>query len=496
MNADEFARAVRGGSDKFRADDLVIDTGSNKLTGKGYLLVQPTKLVILMTFDAGASSSARQGPGVVTKSDYWTMTGTIDHDLRFRSRCSPFSTNAHHGAVLTLEKSIGPIELEIRGSDLLTNQERKEQWDKLAAKHRRPGTDAEPEQAGAAPKADHSFEFHADFVDHELLFADEVTRTDRKNPFFGNEGTGWRTDTLMGETSSYRFGLIQARANDDLRLVIRSKKDQSPLSETEHRRKYKAFCSALAFTDGIDAWPYRLRYWRAGSLSSDEFSAASPAPRTHHTPFSGMRGEVKMGEFLTKVAEFLEPDTRFNEVLTNMMYLFRQTGSSGELRKVDALGYCALLEGLTKLLFTEFGLAAPQQPGQFADFETRKAKLLAHLDGLANPNDSTRRLRQAIASAQPRRPLKIEEKFEMVCNHLGLPWEGRMKVVKEAWDQVRNDFAHGDFREGSATTEEVQKADILAESRIAGGFNIMLLKLFGYSGPYKPFVYESDEDQL
>ena len=65
-----------------------------------------------------------------------------------------------------------------------------------------------------------------------------------------------------------------------------------------------------------------------------------------------------------------------------------------------------------------------------------------------------------------------------------------MEVVKNAWWQVRNDFAHGDFREGADTTEEIFKSDTIAESRIAGGFNTILLKLFGYSGLYNPSVYE------
>ena len=84
----------------------------------------------------------------------------------------------------------------------------------------------------------------------------------------------------------------------------------------------------------------------------------------------------------------------------------------------------------------------------------------------------------------------------MVCKHLGLQWDGKMKVVKDAWWQVRNDFAHGDFREGVSITEEVFKADTLAESRIAGGFNTILLKLFGYNGRYKPSVFEAAYDTM
>ena len=496
MNADELAKAVRRGDEKLRADDLVVETGTERLTGKGYLLVRPTALIILMTLDAGAGSLGQGRSGVVTTSDYWTMTGTIDHDLKFRCKCGPVPTQHYRNGACTLEESVSPIELEIKGWDTLTTQERRKKWEELHALFPTPSADADFYTAEAGRLADGSFEFQANFVDHELRFKNEVTHTERKNAFFGNEGSGWKTDTLLGETSTYKFAFIQEDDSNDLRLVIRSKENQPPLSEAAHLRKYESLGHALAFVHGINAWPYRLCYWRSGSKSSEKLFPATAAPRTHHTPFSGLGHDVSMGGFLAKVAEFLEPDTSFNDKLTSQMYLFRQAGAAQGLRKVDTLALCAILEGLTKLLFDEFGLAAPQNVGQFADFEARKDELLAFVDGLANPSDSTRRLRQAVSSAQPTRPLKIEEKFEMVCKRLGLQWDGKMQVVKDAWWQVRNDFAPGDFREGATITEEVFKADTLAESRIAGGFNTILLKLFEYSGLYTPSAFEAGHDTL
>ena len=71
-----------------------------------------------------------------------------------------------------------------------------------------------------------------------------------------------------------------------------------------------------------------------------------------------------------------------------------------------------------------------------------------------------------------------------------------MQVVKEAWEQLRNPLAHGDFREGDSITEQVFKDDTVAVSRIAGGFNTILLKLFGYSGLYKLSVFEPGHDRM
>ena len=365
MNADELTKAVRRGDEKLRADDLVVDTGTKKLTGKGYLLVRPTKLVILMTLNAGGDPLAQGSPGVVTMSDFWTMTGTIDHDLGFRCKCGPVPTQHYRNGVWTLEESVSPIELETKGWDTLTTQERRDRWNELRAVVPTPSADLDFDAAEAARLADGSFEFQADFVDHELRFKNEVTHTERKNVFFGNEGSGWKTDTLVGETSTYKFAFIQEDDSNDLRLVIRSKENQPPLSEAAHLRKYESLGFALAFVHGINVWPYRLRYWRAGGMSFDKLSPATSAPRTHHTPFSGLGHDLNMGAFLAKIAEFLEPDTPFNDALASQMYLFRQAGSAEGLRKVDTLALCALLEGLTKLLFDKFGLAAPQNTGQF-----------------------------------------------------------------------------------------------------------------------------------
>ena len=232
MDADEFAKAVRGGNEKYRADDLVVDTGKETLTGKGYLLIRPKELVILMTLDVQENPFAHGSPRVVTTSDYWTMTGTIDLSLRFRCKCGPVPTQHCRNGVWSLEESVSPIELEVRGWDRFTTQERKEKWKEIHAALGKSDPYEGFDAAEAERLADGSFEFHANFVDHKLRFADEVTHTERKNPFFGNDGSGWKTDTLMGETSTYKFGLVQACENDDLRAGHPLKREPASLERS------------------------------------------------------------------------------------------------------------------------------------------------------------------------------------------------------------------------------------------------------------------------
>ena len=495
MDANELAKAVRSGDEKLRADDLVLDTGSKKLTGKGYLHVQPAALTIYMTLDAEGDHPEEGSPRVATKSDFWKMTGIIERELVFRCNFPPVPTMHFHNGLVTVEATVNPIEVEANAWNLLTLEERKEKWKQFQTAFGIPATDIDFEANETEKLADGSFEFRADFVDHELRFKPEATHIERKNPFFGKESSSWNYDTLTGETSTYKFAFIQDDRNNDLRLVMRSKEDQPPLSEAEHLQKYETLSEAIAFVHGINAWPYRLQYWRAGSKAYDRLSAARPAPRTGHTPFSGLRHGVDMAGFLPKVAEFLEPATPFNNDLRTMMYLFRQAGAEGVHGKIGSLALCSLLESLTTVLFIHFGLKAPP-PATFADFGARRADVLTYIDGLADPNDSTLRLRDCVSSAQPTKRLKVEQKFEMVCHHLGLPWDGKMKLVKEAWEQLRNNLAHGDFREGESITEQIYKADTLAKSRIAGGFNTVLLKLFGYNGSYNSSVFEPGFDTM
>ncbi len=122
-----------------------------------------------------------------------------------------------------------------------------------------------------------------------------------------------------------------------------------PTDRHEHLQKLESLRDAVSFVHGINAWPYRLRYWRGDEKIFDKIDAADPAPRAAHTPFSGLRREVDIGALLSEIAEFLEPVTPFNEELTGMMYLFRQAGAKGVQRKIGALPLCALLESLTRL---------------------------------------------------------------------------------------------------------------------------------------------------
>lgn len=496
MNEDELSKIIRRGDRTLRVDDLVLDDGVEKRKGKGHLRIQRKKLTILMVLNSMANARRMSGPGVVTKSEFWKLTGLIEHSLRFHCNFGPGLTYRVHNKLRSFEGTVNPIELEPRGSCTLPIRERKTRWKRIRKAFKEPFSNAAFEAAEAERLADGSFEFEAHFVKHELRSMNEGTKIERKHPFTGGEGGVDKLDTLMGETSSYKFAFIQADDSDDLRLILRSKDGQPPLNETEHWKKYYSLIQAISFVHGINAWPYRLQYRRGGDTYCDRLAPARPAPRSPQTPFSGLGHEVDLATFVPKVAEMLEPATAFNEDLSTLMYLFRQAGAKGVHRKIGALALCSSLEGLTTLLFKQFGLNNSSNPARYADFDARKADLLVHIDGLDKNNPSISRLREFVSSAQAVRRLKVEEKFEEVCKHLGLPWDKKMKLVREAWEELRNPLAHGDFREGESISEQIFKSDTIAKSRIAGGFNTILLKFFGYTGLYKSSVFELGHDQM
>ena len=83
--------------------------------------------------------------------------------------------------------------------------------------------------------------------------------------------------------------------------------------------------------------------------------------------------------------------------------------------------------------------------------------------------------------------------FRAVGEQLRLEWEKQLQAVFTDWKTARNPAAHG------RVTTEHPDADVEAErvktmffgySRIGGGFNMVLLKLFGYTGTYCSSVLE------
>jgi hypothetical protein len=87
MTADEFVKIVRNGSDKLRVDEIIINTGSQELHGKGMLRISRKKIEVEVTISKDETDKGEILPevrtGIYTKRDRWTLAGLID-DIRPR----------------------------------------------------------------------------------------------------------------------------------------------------------------------------------------------------------------------------------------------------------------------------------------------------------------------------------------------------------------------------------------------------------------------------
>jgi hypothetical protein len=63
-----------------------------------------------------------------------------------------------------------------------------------------------------------------------------------------------------------------------------------------------------------------------------------------------------------------------------------------------------------------------------------------------------------------------------------------MELIFSTWQKARNPIVHDTTR--ADRTEDQFKESVINESRIAGAINILLLKLFGYSGLMRESAFE------
>jgi aromatic ring hydroxylase len=84
--------------------------------------------------------------------------------------------------------------------------------------------------------------------------------------------------------------------------------------------------------------------------------------------------------------------------------------------------------------------------------------------------------------------------LQTIVSHFSLQWDNDMELVFKTWQRARNPSVH---QSKYATRSEDDLKEIsLAESRIAGAINILLLKLFGYSGYIRHSAFEDGYRQI
>jgi hypothetical protein len=262
MTADEFVKVVRKGSDKLRVDEIIINTGSQELHGKGMLCISRKKIEVEVTISKGETNKGEKLPeirtGIYTKRDHWTLAGLIEDTLQFKCNVGPIGNRQWlwPGNITRCTFKIHPIDLILTGWDAATRKERKEHLEQNQM----------PTTGWGVDKTENNVSFNATLLEYPL------------------NTSSWGKE-IKGETENFNFVLTKSEDTSDLHVSLESKKEYTSQGEEKDWKKFHAFMNALAFVNGTNAWPYRIQYWCAGQKLIDRVTAASRLSKTIHAPF-------------------------------------------------------------------------------------------------------------------------------------------------------------------------------------------------------------------
>ena len=488
MTADDFVTIVRNGSDKLRIDDVVIKTDAQIFRGKGMLQITQQRIEATVAFGEG-QSGPKFSAGVYTKRDAWTLTGLIEDNLQFQyHNVGPVGNEqiSWPGQITKCTLKLDPIDLVPSGWDAMSRHER----DQCLKPHQENEvvTNTGPAEGISADElASEDVTFYATIFEYALPFSS-----------CGKE--------IRGETENYEYILTSVptknRGASDLGVTLHFKSTYRSNNEQGDWSKFYSFMHALAFMSGVHAWPYRIEYWRAGQKTTDRVTAANCLCSTVHIPFSdqlafgAVTGSVKWSfqQSIRRVVSFFETDSPLSKEIEYLLFLFRQGGAKGVHHDVRVIAMCVLFENLVRLIFRELKLEdkARNENPVVQSFEAAKKEVLEQLVQQLNANsEGYKRLRNIVQSAEA---FNVKQMIQTIGNHFGLKWEADMELLFKTWNDARHLRVHrGEY---STRSEDNQKASIIAESRIAGAINILLLKLFGYSGIMNCSIFEDRHRQI
>jgi hypothetical protein len=488
MDANEFAKLVRTGKDKLRVDRAIVTAGDAKLRGQGILRIERDKLEIDLTL------VGRTIPGhgrVTTKKDLWSMSGVIDGVLPFRcDNVSPGGGNRSQNGIFTITRRLHPIELVTESPD------------SPKAKRRRARLRRQLGLKSREDETDWSFEFEATIVDCPLPAANAQTTKTQVNEFLG-DSSSVALDTFSGELARARYALIGVRRNSDLKIYLRSKDEVRSTGAPADWRLFHAFLAAFGFVTGVQPWAFRITYSHDGVDYSDTIRGASKPPRTSFSALNqaiGFQDPQAFAAAVRAATEHLEPDTDLSRELIHLLFLFREAGKDSVQLEIRILAVCTLLESLIRTIFDKLCLRSTKASDAIdrRRFDRLKKQLLKRATSLLTKRNSREHAR-ICARIKDAAEFQMQDMFKAVAHQLSIPWEQSMRPLFSEWKEARNPSAHGRFKMDFDEVSDPQKAAekmFFGLSRLAGGFNMILLKLFGYSGVYCASVLEDKYARL
>jgi hypothetical protein len=486
MTADEFVKIVRKGSEKLRVDEVTINAGGQELHGKGMLQISRKSINVEVTIDEGAKLPEIR-TGIYTKKNNWKLTGLIEDSLQFKCEYAGMPINTHRpwpgitpGGITRCTLDLHPINLIPTGWDAMTRAERKEF---LKQNQLNPSNGETPATNVVEDETRDNVSFYATLLEYPL------------------HTSSWGKE-IKGETEYFNFVLTKTEDTSDLHVSLESKKEYTSQGEEKDWKKFHAFMNALAFVNGTNAWPYRIQYWRAGQKLIDRVAPAKRLAKTIHAPFpetlafNARTGSIKWNfpDTIKLITKFFDTESALSEEVAYLLFLFRQAGSKGVHRDITTVTLCVLFENLVRHIFKELKLEeyARMENSLFNSFEQAKKKIIEQMDQQLIAIDSGyKRVQDVIQSAEV---FNAKHMLQTIVKHFNLQWKDDMELVFKTWQQARHPGVH--HSEYATRTEDDLREISLAESRVAGAINILLLKLFGYSGYMRHSAFEDGYRQI
>ncbi|MHB9008007.1 MAG: hypothetical protein ACYDC1_13860, partial [Limisphaerales bacterium] len=312
------------------------------------------------------------------------------------------------------------------------------------------------------------------------------TETKRKNDFLG-ESSQSTLDTFHGQMAAWEYGLVER--DGDMHVHLVSNPEHQSQGEDHDWRLFRAFLNALAFTHAKHAWPFSVEHRRDGQLITDRVHLHEDVADSPHAPFSkalafnDLTNHLKssFGVALEHAYTFFSGDALLAREVGTILYIFREGTGRGIPKRIALLSLCSLFEGLVRAVHEE--QVAPRNADATAEFQRVKNEVCEEL--LKKGQPAHERLVSILKAAEP---VNNRMRYEAVIEHLGLKPEAYWQELYGLWSKFRNPMSHRMAKEDKS--EDSIKDEVIAESRIAGALNCMVLRLMNYSGYVRHSVYE------
>jgi hypothetical protein len=478
MTVEEFTKIANAANSSSTVIEVVVATGQTELKGSGALEFSPGKFALKFTCLEGEPPEL---PPIIHREQFWTVTGKFASGLQFTCRNVPppsawkWRWDSPKLCAFKLES----IELEADGFDALTYDEFEENLHRAAAVGSSLGHKPIERQRILKRR---SGVFHILIPKCSLLIGTQEVRQIVKHPFLGDTVSGVGR-LLQGRVANFEYCLTEK--GGDLAVDVRSKLGK-PTSEVEDRRFSEALLDSISFTHGQQIQRFHVQYFRDHKLIENCFRPTGPLVRTSHIPFPerlcierafNERPFDFQAAFELVLSAYLNPT--FPSEIRDYLSELQLTSVSGMNPSHSRLAVCRIFEGVVNLLFDDLGLSEVAKASlEVQSFNKAKISTVRWLS--KRKRQGFKRLHSIIQNATP---LTTAEKFRAVLQHYRMHFEGIPKQILSDWKERRNPLAHGrsDVEEGN---QENLKA-WFAQSRIAGGVIMLILKRMGYRGPMR-----------